>query len=189
MNRGNKMHKRGGKHGFTLVELMVAVLLSGIVLLTALSLILAERKIGRRMEEKENAIMVGNVIFEYVKDELMYAERVFIGDNGELRPPEDEDWKAIYVSGRLENLSAGQAELVMEVCALLPCRLRLTVRLEDGEEVLYERTEEIELLNLSLRENGQLEGETTKAKSTKPAGESKETPLVLWYQSEGGEEE
>lgn len=183
MSKGNK------KRGFTLVELMAAAFLSGIVLLIALPLILTEQKIGRRMEEKENTVMVGDAIFGYVKDELTYAERVFIGDNSERMPPDMENWKAIYVSGKLENLSRKQARLVMEVCALKPCRLRLTVKLMDGEETIYERTEEIELLNLSLQKNGQIEGDTGNVKSTAPMDGNGETPLVLWYQSERGEEE
>lgn len=180
------MKNRGG---FTLAEIMVAVMLGGILLLIALPLILTEQRIGRKLEENANTVMVGDAIFEYVKDELTYADRVFIGDNEENVPPEDEEWKAIYVSGKVKDLSQKQARLVMEACALEPCRLRLTVRLMDGEGIIYERTEELDLLNLPLHENGRIEGYTDGVRTTAPMEEGGEKPLVLWYQNENGEEE
>lgn len=181
------------RRGFTLTEIMIAAMLGGVLLLIALPLIFTQQRIGRQLEENANTVMVGDAIFEYVKDELIYADRVFIGDNEENVPPEEEDWKAIYVSSEGKNLpkkQAGkQARLVMEACALEQCRLRLTVKLMDGEEIIYERTEELELLNLPLHENGRIEGYTDGVRTTVPMEKSGERPLVLWYQNENGEEE
>ena len=113
-----------GKGGFTIIELMTAVTLSGIVLMIALPLLLTGTGIGSRLMRREALITAGDGIFESVSRELKLAERIWIGDADEGRPEEAEEWKALSLSRQQELL--GDTDLVVEVYAEGRDRLRLT---------------------------------------------------------------
>lgn len=171
-----------GKNGFTMIEMMTAVTLSGIVLMIALPLLLTGTGISSRFMRREALVTAGDGIFEYAAREMKLAGRIWIGDADEGRPEATGEWKELSLPHRRELL--GDADLVMEVNAVGRDRLRLTVRLLENGRTIYERTEVISLLNISLGEPGRIEGCTDKSRTTMPKDRA-EAALVLWYQSVG----
>lgn len=207
---------REGKKGFTLVELMVAALLAGVALVIALPLILVGRNTGARTEKREAVSLAGEAIYEYVADEVKFAGRLYIGDLNEKRPegenwksitvsekdPDNGENYARLLYGAARELTAGEpvdagtplydmgyqekTDLVLEAEAVGRNQMRLTVKLMDGEQALYEKTSVLSLLNLTLNATNQIEGYVGKSMSTAPQEDAEgktENALILWYQS------
>lgn len=207
---------REGKKGFTLVELMVAALLAGVALVIALPLILVGRNTGARTEKREAVSLAGEAIYEYVADEVKFAGRLYIGDLNEKRPegenwksitvsekdPDNGEDYARLLYGAARELTAGEpvdagtplydmgyqekTDLVLEAEAVGRNQMRLTVKLMDGEQALYEKTSVLSLLNLTLNATNQIEGYVGKSMSTAPQEDAEgktENALILWYQS------
>lgn len=74
-----------------------------------------------------------------------------------------------------------KTDLIIDAEAIGKNQLKLTIKLVDESEVLYEKSSVLPLLNLTLNANSSIEGVNDKTLTTM-AGEG-ETPLVLWYQS------
>lgn len=74
-----------------------------------------------------------------------------------------------------------KTDLIIDAEAMGKNQLKLTIKLVDESEVLYEKSSVLPLLNLTLNANSSIEGVNDKTLTTL-AGEG-ETPLVLWYQS------
>lgn len=211
---GSKMREK--RKGFTLVELMVAALLAGVALVIALPLILVGRNTDVRTEKREAVSLAGEAIYEYVADELKFAGRLYIGDLNEKRPEgenwksitvskKDADSGETYARllyGAARELTAGEpvdagtplydlgyqekTDLVLEVEAVGRNQLRLTVKLMDGEQALYEKTSVLSLLNLTLNATNQIEGYVGKSMTTASKEDAEgetEQALVLWYQN------
>lgn len=162
-----------GRHGFTLMEVMIAAMLSGMIFLAALPLILTGQKLARQMEEKEAANIAGDAVFEDVKEKLMYADRIFLGNDPENELLDEGEWKPVCGSCSMRGM-----DMVTEFCTVGSDCIRLTVKLVNEKKCIYERTEEVRLLNLSLHEDRQIEGDADGKEQT-----------VLWYQGEGREDE
>lgn len=179
------------RRGVSLVELMVAAMVSGMIFVAALPVLTISRNIICKVNKREAGFMAGDAIFEYVANEIRFANRVWIGDGKEERPPEEECWNAIYVEGTLmvreeTPVSGGMhgrpvfsdkfldfAELKLETRVMGQSDLSLTVRLEDENEVVYERTELFSVLNMTLNEDCYIEGNAEAGEDVSP---------VLWYQ-------
>lgn len=202
--------------GFTLVELMVAALLAGVALVIALPLILVGRNTDVRTEKREAISLAGEAIYEYVADEVKFAGRLYIGDLNEKRPegenwksitvsekdPDNGEVFARLLYGAARELTAGEpvdagtplydmgyqekTDLVLEAEAVGRNQLRLTVKLMDGEQALYEKTSVLSLLNLTLNATNQIEGYVGGSISTAPQEDTEgktKNALVLWYQN------
>lgn len=118
------------RRGTTLIELMAAAGLSGMILLIALPVILTGKRISRKMEERTEMFMAGDGIFSYMKEEIMFSEE----DTIRLA---ENDGKPF-----LHEVSA-----VIETDEKEPDCVMLTVKLIREDEILYERTEEVHRLN------------------------------------------
>ena len=133
-----------GTRGFTLVELMAAVMLAGAVLLTALPLMLMAQRTARRLSGETAAAMRGDAVFELAAGKLRYAECVSLSE---------KPWK------RIDGDTFGSfSDVEIGIRAAGERSLWLTVRVNQGEELLYERTGRVELLNVPFYGTGRLEG-------------------------------
>ena len=139
-----------GTRGFTLVELMAAAMLAGAALLTALPLMLMAQRTACRLSGETAAAMRGDAVFELAAGELRYAECVSFGSFSDVE---------------IGIRAAGERSLW------------LTVRVSQGEELLYERTGMVELLNVPFYGTGRLEGSERTGQS---AAEGASCPAV-WY--------
>ena len=179
------------RRGVSLVELMVAAMLSGMIFVAALPVLIISRNMICKVNKREARCMAGDAVFEYVANEIKFANRVWIGDGKKERPPEDENWNAIYVEGTLmfrdripvskemhgrpvfSDKFLDYTELKLETRVMGQSDLSLTVRLEDENEIVYERTELFSVLNMTLNEGRHIEGNAETSENVSP---------VLWYQ-------
>ncbi|MEY8395820.1 type II secretion system protein [Lachnospiraceae bacterium 45-P1] len=179
------------RRGVSLVELMVSTMLFGMIFVAALPVLTISRNMICRASKREAGFMAGDAIFEYVANEMRFADRIWIGDGKEEKPPGEENWNAIYVERTLmvrEGTSVTEethgrpvfsdrfmdfAELKLEIRVMGRSDLSLTVRLEDESEILYERTELFSVLNMTLNEDCHIEGNAEAGEGASP---------VLWYQ-------
>lgn len=152
-----------GTRGFTLVELMAAVMLAGAVLLTALPLMLMAQRTACRLSGETAAAMRGDAVFELAAGELRYAESVSLSE---------KPWK------RIDGDTFGSfSDVEIGIRAAGEGSLWLTVRVNQGEELLYERTGRVELLNVPFYGTGRLEGSERTGQS---AAGGASCPAV-WY--------
>lgn len=153
--------------GFTLVEVMTASFLAGMIFLTAMPVILFGKRSIRQMAEREAAAMIGDSVFEEAKEKLMYAKRVCLAY--EADEDSADEWRRIGGDFSWEDM-----EMTLEACAMGPDRLEFAIRLWKNGQCVYERRELIPLLNLVLNGNRMEEGDSASD---------------LWYLSEGGSAE
>ena len=169
------------RRGVSLVELMVSTMLFGMIFVAALPVLTISRNTICRLNKKEAGFVAGDAIFEYVANEIRFANRIWIGDGKEEKPPEDENWNADGapvsegMHGRpvFSDKFLDFAELKLEIRATGQSDVSLTVRLEDENEIVYERTELFSVLNMTLNEDCHIEGNAEAGKDASP---------VLWYQ-------
>lgn len=118
------------RQGTTLIELMAAAGLSGMILLIALPVILTGKRISRRLEEEEMFSMAGDGIFFHMREEMMFSEEGVTGTGESYGEP------FLYGAGTVIEVDEREPDCVM-----------LTVKIVREEEILYERNEEVHLLN------------------------------------------
>lgn len=190
------MNRKTGRKGFTLVEMMAAVFLSGAIAVAALPLVLAGEKRLVRQAEEENMAVAGDGIFMYVSEAVKTAGKVCIS-RGKENVPEGEAWSCIYAedggvwkeNGKQSREIFGSgfldgAEVFLDAEASGRDGLRLTVELTRNGRTVYRRTDVVPLLNLSLNLAGRVEDRTEDSGYE----DGKET-LILWYQNMEGAEE
>jgi len=137
------------RRGTTLVELMTAISLSVLLLLAAVPVIMTGERIVRRIREKADISMAGDRIFSDMR------ERIMFGDEGTVLP--DEEYET-------EFLDYGKVAVRME--AQEPECFMLTVEISREGEILYERTEEVRLLNRMNGAFDEKENKTGKDENT-----------------------
>lgn len=107
--------------------------------------------------------MRGDAVFELAAGELRYAESVSLSE---------KPWK------RIDGDTFGSfSDVEIGIRAAGERSLWLTVRVNQGEELLYERTGRVELLNVPFYGTGRLEGSGRTGQS---AAEGASYPAV-WY--------
>ena len=89
------------RRGVSLVELMVAAMLSGMIFVAALPVLTIGRNVIYRANKREAGLTAGDAAFEYVANEMRFAERIWIGNEKEEIPPGEENWNAVYAKGTL----------------------------------------------------------------------------------------
>ena len=109
------------------------------------------------------AAMRGDAVFELAAGELRYAESVSLSEKPWNRI--DGDTFGSFSDVEIGIRAAGERSLW------------LTVRVNQGEELLYERTGRVELLNVPFYGTGRLEGSGRTGQS---AAEGASYPAV-WY--------
>jgi prepilin-type N-terminal cleavage/methylation domain-containing protein len=155
------------QRGFTLVELMTASVLAGILFASAVPLFLMGQRAVRRQQRIAEAALAGDQIFEELSKELVFAGDIWIGDEGGS-PLDAESWTAVY-----ENVYHDRMDLELCVQDLGETSLYLRVRLADGDAVLYERAETLILLNRSTEKERQ---------NLSVSGKINGDGATLWYQ-------
>lgn len=112
--------------------------------MTALPLMLMAQRQPCRLSGETAAAMRGDAVFELAAGELRYAECVSLSE---------KPWK------RIDGDTFGSfSDVEIGIRAAGERSLWLTVRVNQGEELLYERTGRVELLNVPFYGTGRLEG-------------------------------
>ncbi len=195
------------KRGFTLIELVVAIVMA-CVLLAALTPLLTLAQNGTYTAQRSTrAAQAGDAIYEYISSLLKNAERVYIGDGGTYRPAAPDTWNQITVSPDRENgvLTVNGASVYpldyQEGCALTMSatgqsrdQLTLSVILADNRssDVLYSKQSAFTLAGLEAGGFGQTEGLVGGAVladgfgGTQTVGSAAGVgPLVIYYKGGG----
>lgn len=133
------MKDRGG---FTLVEVMAAAMIAGILILSAFSCFRMGYKVLYERQNRETINMVGDGIFDMAADELRTAGAIFLSDEEAAVPADRRKWNMIR--GDMFSLDE---EVILYAEADGENRITLTVRLERNGEICYERTDTFVTLN------------------------------------------
>ncbi|WP_418665809.1 type II secretion system protein [Allofournierella sp.] len=161
------------KAGFTLIELVVAIVMACILLATLTPLLTLAQNGTYTAQRSTRASQAGDAIYEYIASLLKNAERVYIGDAGAYQPADPDSWNKITVSraGKDGVLTVNNTAVYpleyQEDCALTLSvmgqsrnQLQLLVALADNRssETLYTKTSAMTLSNLEGGGFGQAEG-------------------------------
>lgn len=136
------------QYGYTLVEVVIASMLLGMVFLAASPLLFTGYRAVKREQTKTEAEMVGDRVFDRIVSELRNADLVYFGTYEELERAYHEDADA-WESLDLEPYELG-FEIKIAEEAVESNWIRLTIVLEKEEEVAYQREELVSLLNQGL---------------------------------------
>lgn len=185
------------KKGFTLSELIVALVL-GVVLLASLIPFLTMAQKGAFFTQETTRLnQVGDSIYQYIGNLLKDAEEVYLGDNDSHKPADPENWNAIAVSpeGLLTvNGNTLYDEAYQEKCTLVLTatgsdrnRLTLGVALQNqADRPQYEKTSAFVLQNLAAAGFGQTQGIVgvpLLSNVTSQTNPDTAKALVIWFQS------
>lgn len=195
------------KAGFTLIELVVAIVMACILLASLTPLLTLAQNGTYTAQRSTRAAQAGDAIYEYISSLLKNAERVYIGDGGTYRPADPDTWNQIAVSPDRENgvLTVNGASVYsldyQEGCALTMSatgqsrdQLTLSVILADNRssDVLYSKQSAFTLAGLESGGFGQTEGLVGGAVladgfgGTQTVGSAAGVgPLVIYYKGGG----
>lgn len=163
------------KAGFTLIELVVAIVMACILLASLTPLLTLAQNGTYTAQRSTRAAQAGDAISEYIMNLLKNAERVYIGDDGDHKPDDWAQWNSISVSksGKDGLLAVNGATVYpleyQEGCALTLSalgdnrdHLTLGVALGDNRssDTLYSKQSSVRLAGLEQNGFGQLEGLT-----------------------------
>lgn len=177
------MKSRGG---FTLVEIMVASMLAGILVASAFPMVITGKKILEKEQRQESAAFYGESVLSYIADELETTDKVFLGDLSSVELLGPGNWEVLYAGAtgteEIDALLHGNfnedlkdmgmepvfSEAFLDSAHLDLCAeavdddwIKVTVRILSGEEILYEADRTISLLNMELFENRRVEFDET----------------------------
>ena len=122
-----------GNDGFTLVEVVIAVMLSGVLMLAAFPMLTTGRNLVTKMQHRWEAAVIGDGVFQQASTELQ--------NNGEVYIETMEDWEERFDSYDVE----------LDVTWEEPDWMVVSVSLIRQDTVLYERCEWIPYLNGRLQ--------------------------------------
>ena len=122
-----------GNDGFTLVEVVIAAMLSSVLMLTAFPMLTTSRNLVTKMQHRWEAVVIGDGVFQQASTELQ--------NNGEVCIETMEDWE--------ERFNSYDVELT--VTWEEPDWMAVSVSLFRQDTVLYERCEWIPYLNGRLQ--------------------------------------
>lgn len=175
----NKIKKAIG--GFTLVEVVIASMLVGMVLLAAFPLIKTGRSILERRQKELECSWIGDGIFEFTMKEIQNADRMFVGTEDEFNEfceeTDPEQWKQLKIDSDGHGLDV---EITLE-----PVEqewMLLGVRLIEKETVLFEKEEVVPVLNFGLLKKEGLEG-TGGPVLFRGDKETRESERNIWYRA------
>ena len=143
------------QNGFTLVEVVIASMLLGMVFLSAFPIVTTGYRMMKQEQEKIEAQIIGNSEFDRIASELQTAKYIFLGTKEELEAIQEdaEEWKYI------DHIFSDQAfDMIVDVEILEDHWLYMTVTLSDENKVVYNREEMISLLNYGFYKDASMEG-------------------------------
>ena len=138
---------RRKQNGFSLVEVMVAMMLGSMVLLSAFPLVRIGTSFMELKQKKLESNVLGNGIFEHVRDELRILETVNPEEDLLEVVCEDIDIDAVET-----RVSGHGFELALDIENMEPGWAWLRVCLTKDDAVCYEREEAIPMLNHRILE-------------------------------------
>ena len=122
-----------GNDGFTLVEVVIAAMLSSVLMLTAFPMLTTSRNLVTKMQHRWEAVVIGDGVFQQASTELQ--------NNGEVCIETMEDWEERFNSYDVElNVTWEETDW-----------MAVSVSLFRQDTVLYERCEWIPYLNGRLQ--------------------------------------
>ena len=122
-----------GNDGFTLVEVVIAAMLSSVLMLTAFPMLTTSRNLVTKMQHRWEAVVIGDGVFQQASTELQ--------NNGEVCIETMEDWEERFNSYDVElNVTWEETDW-----------MAVSVILFRQDTVLYERCEWIPYLNGRLQ--------------------------------------
>ena len=122
-----------GTDGFTLVEVVIAAMLSSVLMLTAFPMLTTSRNLVTKMQHRWEAVVIGDGVFQQASTELQ--------NNGEVCTETMEDWEERFNSYDVElNVTWEETDW-----------MAVSVSLFRQDTVLYERCEWIPYLNGRLQ--------------------------------------
>ena len=122
-----------GNDGFTLVEVVIAAMLSSVLMLTAFPMLTTSRNLVTKMQHRWEAVVIGDGVFQQASTELQ--------NNGEVCIETMEDWEERFNSYDVElNVTWEETDW-----------MSVSVILFRQDTVLYERCEWIPYLNGRLQ--------------------------------------
>lgn len=133
---------RRTQNGFSLVEVMVAMMLGSMVLLSAFPIVRTGKSFVELKQKKLESNVLGNGIFEHVRDELRILETVNPEEDLLEAVCEDIDFDAMET-----RVSGHGFELALDIENIEPGWAWLRVCLTEEDVVCYEREEAILMLN------------------------------------------
>ena len=142
--------------GFTLIELMAASLIAAIVAMTISSLLLMGQKTAALRWKQAEIRMVADAVFADAAETLAAADGVVLGNVDEIVWEDETMWNELYDRGSDRLSSSEEYEILLYAKKEGRCHLRLTEIVMEGEEILWERSELLVLLNLNLREEAEI---------------------------------
>lgn len=149
--------------GFTLIELMTAAMLAGIILVIALPLLILGMNAMDLTGKATEISVEGDAVFEYISDELKRADCVWIGyEEGEQ--PGNGEWSILY---------DGEKDFVLDIQSLKPSGILLSVVYEENGQVLYEREEVLWMVTLASDSDAKIQ--------------DRDKGLILWYRKRNEE--
>ena len=167
------------RSGFTLIELVVAMVLGGMLSAVLVPILPIAQKQNYQAQNTAAASQAGESIYSYVVDLLNSADRIYLGDDSD-HPENPEDWNQLSVNenGLLTLNGAtvyGQdyqndCNLILQAQAQGRNSLSLTITLQQikGEQAtLYQRTAAFQPSTLNAQVTGALEGITGQLLSTR----------------------
>lgn len=160
------------KKGFTLIELIVAMVLATMLLGALIPLLVTAQKSTYDAQKKTRAAQAGEAIYTYIAGQLRSAERVFLSDGTAVpTDPPAEKWNQITVgadgllkvNGVTPYPGSYQEGAALTLTAQGHDRTALDLTVQLGE--LYEKTSAVSLQNLIRTGFSQTEGVVGKALS------------------------
>lgn len=144
-----KIWKFGNNNGFSLVEIVIAAMLMGMVLLAAFPMIMTGKRNLERKQREMEVRLLGDRVFERVCEELERSGQAVLEaeDTKEIVLEEPErEWQKLLEC----ELEHHGVHMKVETEKLDDEWLFLNVKLTEDEMVFYEREQVVPVLNLGL---------------------------------------
>lgn len=176
---------RAARKGFTLVELLVALGLIGLVIAAGLPFITFSNRQQQQADTHNRVGLAASALYDFIEEELHTAGRVYVGTVDDA--PTWDSWQCLYAqNGQFYHGEKGgeaQAMFTAEMLQSLPLRLavlghdrtKLDVEVQVGNE--YQKAGTVGLLNLTLSGYQQTEGTVGKQLTSGDA-----SPVAVYYQ-------
>lgn len=174
-----KNRRKNTTGGFTLVEVVIASMLVGMVMLAAFPMIITGRDILERRQKEMESSLLGDSVFDCVVKELQNADQIFVGTEEEVEAfcenLEFENWSFVEM-----DLGSDVFDVEIEIEPVDNEWVFLGVKLISERDILFEREEVVPILNFGLFEKDEIEkngGSVFFASD----GKNGEPEIKIWY--------
>lgn len=139
------------ENGFTLIELLAASWIAVMVGLTVIPLISFGQKTWIQNRKQTEAKMAADAAFECAARQLVMADAVILGTPDDWLLEDQDGWHKLYPSDERYSVFAPNWQIRLHACKESDRHLRLGVSVIEENEVLFEHSELLFLLNVNLR--------------------------------------